>query len=326
MASMDHALVRRLDGRMRSSGQLALLPVPSIAALYVERLSALFAGIGCPLDAADREVLAPSLGRALEEAWASGAHARVEVRWRASGGALKYRLQVVQRTAAEAYEEWAVGRASPMFGAHPDAAVTAAAAEFSGGRVLDLGAGSGRNAIPLAAAGHRVLAVELAPSLVQKLREAGIPVIQGDVLDPALPVAPGAHDLVVASELATNLRDAEALRRLLATSADWLVPGGVLVLNAFVCDDGFEPSEAVRQASAAMWCTAFTRADVAAATEELPLSLIGDVPALALERAEQPSWPPTGWFEGWASGRDLFALDGDASPPVALRWLTWRRR
>ncbi|MEZ4238110.1 MAG: hypothetical protein R3F59_18580, partial [Myxococcota bacterium] len=183
---MDPRLVPRLDGRARSSGQISLLPVPAACELYVERLAGVFAGVGCPLDPAALDALRDALGAALDQAWSSGTHARVDVRWRAVGGVLKYRAQPVERSAAEAYDEWATGRPAPLFGAHPDAAVLQAAAALpAGAKVLDLGAGSGRNAVPLAAAGHDVLAVEIAPSLVKKLREAGIPVIHGDVLHPA---------------------------------------------------------------------------------------------------------------------------------------------
>jgi hypothetical protein len=36
-------------------------------------------------------------------------------------------------------------------------------------------------------------------------------------------------------------------------------------------------------------------------------------------------WPPTGWFEQWSSGGDLFDLPLGRAP-VELRWLAYRKR
>ena len=323
MSDLDAALHRRLDGAIRASGTLRLLPVPAAVDRFASRLAETFAGAGCPLDDDARASLRQALLAPLDEAHAAGPRARVEVRWRAPGGGLKYRVKAVMLTPAEAYEEWASGRPQPHAAADPDAAVLAAAAQIpAGSAVLDLGAGTGRNAAALAASGHNVLAVEAAPALAKKLRAAGLRVIEGDVLDPALPVPPNAHPLVVASAIATQLPGPAALRRLLATACDWLAPGGVFLLDAFVCDPGYDPPEIVRQASAALGCTAFTRGDLDDAMAGLPLALRSDALAAEAEAAGRDRWPPTGWYEGWAAGRDLFDLD---APPVALRWLTFAR-
>lgn len=45
-----------------------------------------------------------------------------------------------------------------------------ALADTTGGRIVDLGAGTGRVSIPLAAAGHEVVAVDLEPALLDELR------------------------------------------------------------------------------------------------------------------------------------------------------------
>ena len=59
------------------------------------------------------------------------------------------------------------------------------------GRLLDVGAGTGRVALALARAGHDVVALELDPRLLRALREraAGLPVesVAGDACDFALP-------------------------------------------------------------------------------------------------------------------------------------------
>ena len=70
----------------------------------------------------------------------------------------------------------------------------------------------------------------------------------------------------------------------------------------------------------------FTRDEMATAEAGLPLELIGDDSAYEYEKANLPdgAWPPTGWFDGWASGLDVFDVERDDSP-IELRWLVYRK-
>jgi len=36
------------------------------------------------------------------------------------------------------------------------------------------------------------------------------------------------------------------------------------------------------------------------------------------------AWPPTGWYENWVSGRDVFPVSGDESP-IEMRWLVYQK-
>ncbi len=36
------------------------------------------------------------------------------------------------------------------------------------------------------------------------------------------------------------------------------------------------------------------------------------------------AWPPTGWYEGWASGLDVFDLERETCP-IDLRWLVYQK-
>lgn len=53
---------------------------------------------------------------------------------------------------------------------------------------------------------------------------------------------------------------------------------------------------------------------------------VDDESTLEYEREHLPkeAWPPTGWFEQWSGGRDLFDLPPNRAP-VELRWLTYRK-
>ncbi|NEP43626.1 MAG: class I SAM-dependent methyltransferase, partial [Okeania sp. SIO2H7] len=71
----------------------------------------------------------------------------------------------------------------------------------------------------------------------------------------------------------------------------------------------------------------FLEGELAAAMEELPLTIISNESALEYERQHLPAeaWPPTSWFQSWATGRDVFPI-ADGRPPMELRWILCQRR
>jgi SAM-dependent methyltransferase len=136
----------------------------------------------------------------------------------------------------------------------------AALAEPRGGRVLELGAGSGRLAIPLAERGLDVWAVDASAAMIDRLRakpgghrvhavvddmaELGAPALApaaagGAAGEPAFAV------VLCAFNTLFNLTDTGAQRRCLARVAELLAPGGRLVLEAFVPPPGDERAAAV---------------------------------------------------------------------------------
>ncbi|MEV6927463.1 class I SAM-dependent methyltransferase [Dactylosporangium sp. NPDC051485] len=136
---------------------------------------------------------------------------------------------------ADVYDEWNADG--------PDGVAEAAAdflARCAGerGTALELGIGTGRIAIPLAARGIAVTGVDASPRMVERLRAkpggAGLPVIVGDLAD--VPVS-GSFDLVyiVASTLYC-LTEQQTQVRALSLAAARLRPGGRLVVEAFVPD------------------------------------------------------------------------------------------
>ena len=109
----------------------------------------------------------------------------------------------------------------------------------AGGRALELGIGTGRVAIPLAARGVVVHGVDASEAMVQRLRAkpggASIPVTLGDFASIAVDGGPYTLVYVVFSTLfGLPTQDAQVgcFRRVEAL----LAPGGVFVVEAFVPD------------------------------------------------------------------------------------------
>jgi SAM-dependent methyltransferase len=120
------------------------------------------------------------------------------------------------------------------------------------GRVLELGAGSGRLAVPLAGRGLEVWAVDASPAMLDRLRArpgaGAVRVVLDDMArlaDPALGESGGFGVVLCAFNTLFNLTDAAAQRACLARVRDLLAPGGVLVVEAFVPPAGSEGGAAV---------------------------------------------------------------------------------
>ena len=108
------------------------------------------------------------------------------------------------------------------------------ASGFGRARILELGAGLGRVAIPLAEDGHDVTALDASPVMLKHgstpMRDAGVSVVQADMR--AAPATLGSFDLVICA-LGTFqhlLRRADQVATL-CSAAQRLAPGGQLVLD-----------------------------------------------------------------------------------------------
>ena len=100
------------------------------------------------------------------------------------------------------------------------------------GRYLDLGAGFGAHAVPLARAGKAVTAVDFHAGLLAELRAAAPSVAthQADLVA-YIEAADATWDAVLClGDTLPHLPDAAAVQRLLAGAARVLTPGGVLAL------------------------------------------------------------------------------------------------
>ena len=224
-ARLRQAQLRRMNRRVRIKGELLFPSAPSLLDELVGRLETVFAALGKPFAKAEVATLRDLLGPQMEQAFASSPLSQVKVTWwsdQKNELAVHYRIQKVVRTKTEQYEQWVKSRKPPLFGLHPDARVMDLARSLpAGARIADLGAGTGRNALPLARAGFRVDAVDATESFVDQLRqseeargpEPRLVVFRGDLLSDALPLPPAAYQMLLLSEVVSDMRGiAEVVR------------------------------------------------------------------------------------------------------------------
>jgi ubiquinone/menaquinone biosynthesis C-methylase UbiE len=128
---------------------------------------------------------------------------------------------------------WVFNRMADVYDArpaYPEALIEALVALAPGPRVLDLGAGTGKLALPLAARGFEVVALEPAEAMLEVLRRSaqarGVSLVTLHGMAEALPFQAARFDLVLIADalhFIDHERAAPELRRVLA-------PRGVLAL------------------------------------------------------------------------------------------------
>lgn len=134
-------------------------------------------------------------------------------------------------------------------------------------RVLDIGCGAGRNAVPLAEAGERVLGTDLSLPMLDAARRrhaAGLHLAAASMDE--LPVRGGAFDLIVAHGIWNLARSGAEFRRAVAEAARAAVPGAALFVFTF--SRRTVPAEAVPVAGEAFVFTAFSGAPQVFLTRE----------------------------------------------------------
>jgi len=118
--------------------------------------------------------------------------------------------------------------------------------EAGGGPVLELGIGSGRLALPLAARGLEVHGIDASRAMLERLRTKpgadALRLIEGDMADLDLPGAPAFALVFAAFNTFFNLGTAADQDRCLRHVAERLAPEGLFVLEAFVPVDAGDPS------------------------------------------------------------------------------------
>lgn len=134
---------------------------------------------------------------------------------------------------ADVYDDW-YGQVSDV-----DATVDLIRRLAGDGQVLELGVGTGRLALPLAAAGLQVCGVDTSPSMIERLLHKpggqSVRCVVGDMVDDA---PDGPFDVVlIAYNTFFNLPTAQRQQQAMAAIARRLRHGGHLVLEAFVPDD-----------------------------------------------------------------------------------------
>lgn len=334
---IEDAAGRRIRRRVTGSGVLELPGVPSLLKTNHEKVLAVFAVLERRFNGADAANLLKLLSDATTKAWQESPYAKLIVKYHTEtgDGGVTYQVNTSTTTVAQSYDQWVTDRPKPYFGAHPNAKVLDLARSCGAPPkvpVLDIGAGEGRNALPLARLGFPVDCVELSQGFAGELR-ANLErenftgrVFVGDISDHALGVPPQYYRLVFfAGVLVAHVRNVEHLASLLKAAVHALAPEGHLLFSIFRINPGVQFSERLRELGEVFWTVAFTQEELDSVAREAGITLVHDEPYVDYEREHLPeSWPPTDYFEAYAFGQDLFDLSS-VKVPMSMRWLTYRK-
>jgi SAM-dependent methyltransferase len=212
---------------------------------------------------------------------------------------------------ADVYDEWYAGVSD--VGATVEWVAGLAPA---GGRVLELGVGTGRLAVPLADAGFEVWGVDASSAMLDRLRandRAGrVHAVLGDMADP-LPAGP--FDVVlVAYNTFFNLVTEQAQRDCLRAVAAVLSPCGSLLVEAFVPELAGEAARHVEPRLVG---------------DGVVLDVSVRDPATQIVRGQQVHLTPEGvrlrpWRIRYLSPAQCDALAAEAGLVLLDRWADWR--
>ena len=336
---LRQAMMRRLPQRLRASAEYRLPPVPSLLEHYVQLFNTVWTGVGRIFTADDIEQFRVALRENLGRAWNTSQYSRVIVSFATDPPpqtSLSWRINVEAVSMTDEYNHWVATRTPPLFGKHPDAKIfelARAQGTPADVTILDIGAGTGRNTLPLARAGFPTDAVELAPALAAILREEAekealpVKVYEANVLDPEIGIPPGYYRILLLAEVvASHFRTLGEVRALFQVASKMLAKDGLLVFSVFLTSDGYKPDDFAREMGQVFWCNMFNRREMEEAHAGESFQLVSDESVQAYEKENLPAeaWPPTGWFETWTGGQDLFDLPA-GKPPVELRWLVYRK-
>jgi len=329
------AMARRLYRRSLATGQITLPAVPGMIDEYVAMCDEIFAGLGVRFTDDELGRLRTVLEEQLAEAYAASSRSNIVVSYDVPVGTmLNYTVKAEWLTVEGVYEDWVATRQPHLFGSEPDARVWALAGEAvdrGTHRVLDVGAGTGRNALALARRGHPVDAVEATPRFADVIRaEAESDSLDVHVIQRELFASSDGlrrdYRLIVLSEVVSGFRTTQQLRDMFQLAAGHLAPGGRLLFNTFLARQGYAPDNAARELGEHCYTTIFTWNEMANAARLLPLELIADDSVYEYEKAHLPeeAWPPTSWYADWVSGLDVFDVEREASP-IEMRWLAYQK-
>ncbi len=328
-------MLQRVKQRIAATGGLRIPAVPSLVESYVEICSKFFSATGRHFASDEVDRARSVLASTLTTSFAGSPRSKIVVSFQADPGLpLGYSVEEDVSTIADAYERWIGTSNAPLFGAHPDARVSSIAAEFddpTSSPVLDLGAGTGRNAFALARRGFPVDAVELTPKFADMIAEQSaenglsVRVIAQNIFE-AKGELRRDYRFFFASEVVPDFRGIADLRRLFEVAAEVLVEGGILLYNIHLAAPGFTPDKASREFAQQSYSAVFTASEVREAMSGLPFELVANdsVYRYELDNLPKEAFPPTPWFVNWISGLDVYEVQPEKCP-VELRWLTFRR-
>jgi SAM-dependent methyltransferase len=217
---------------------------------------------------------------------------------------------------ADVYDDW---YAEPTDTA---SCVERLATMASGAPVLELGVGTGRLALPLAARGLVVTGIDASTAMLDRLRAKPgaeqVHLVLGDMADLRVDPPPGSDGfglVVVAYNTFFNLADPADQQRCLGRVAALLAPGGSLVLEAFVPDDEAPAGGALEVRS--------VEGDrvVLSASRHDPLGQLVRGQHIEVTEAGVRLRP---WLVRYLRPDQIDALAADAGLALVGRWSGWR--
>ena len=340
------AVLTNLSIRTLYRGDIIFPCIPAALGAYLSHIDKLMRNLGQGFTAEQQEQVHRLLQISMQQGYTQSPNAQIAFHYELKGTAdlqktLSCEIALITPSLGEQYDTWYQMDADPevpqtaLFGQTPDAKVMdslALIADSTPLDVLDIGAGDGRNALPIAEKGHRVHAIDLTPEftadLKRKTEAAQLPITisEADILDSATQFHPNHYDFVLLSEVTSHFRSPHDLRQMFEKTCASLKVGGTLLLNCFVAMDDFQPDALGIEMSQIAWSSLFTPAQLKEAIADLPLAPRSDESALDYEKAHLPAeqWPPTLWYEDWASGRSTFPFL-ETDPPMELRWLRYQK-
>lgn len=334
---LQQSLFQGLNSWVSSRGEIAFPCVPSLLENYMQRIEALFLALGKPFSPAELNQIRPILTEKLQEGFQASPYSKVLFRYESAkppgrGVSCQIITQII--SIAEQCDNLTQTHSGLIFGEYPDAKVMAIADSLNptNSPVLEIGAGTGRNALSLARLGFSIHALDLSGNFVEQLQRSAaaeklpIQAMQGDFLDPLIKMRHSYYKLGFLASVVPHFREVSQVRLLFAKMSDVLCSGGLLLFSAFLAAPGYNPSKVDREMAHVIDSFFLTRTELAAVMENLPLDLISDESVYEYEKKHLPTtaWPLPDWFNNWATGQRLFPLKNGKSP-IELRWILCRR-
>jgi len=326
---------RRFLSRMAVKGEISLPAVPGLIDEHVRVCAGIFAAVGREFSDDEIAHFRAVLEGQLATAYSASPRSIIVISYNAPvASTLHYEVNPRWWTVEAAYEEWISTREPPLFGTEPDARVWALANEAADPTthpILDIGSGTGRNALALARRGHPVDVVEMTATFAAMIRtdaqreSLDVHVINRDVFMAKDDLRQD-YQLILLSEVVSDFRSTQQLRSLFELAAQCLATGGRLVFNTFLPRGGYAPDQAAREFGQLMYTSIFTWDEMSTAAAGLPLQLVADDSVYDYEQEHLPpgAWPPTSWYADWVSGLDVFTVERGKCP-IEMRWLVFQK-